>query len=200
MVSISFGPAKIAVDHAQYRTPHGVVTADRYVSPVQYVQFPPDVTIVARAWVSRVRNVACDPPAGGGPTPGAPNALDASPVNPMPLVLSALPRAGTSVAVAVASTSPGDESCSRPFTDATVTEPYSPEIEKVQEAGRFVTVIEVSVSARGALDAARIVLPSGNDAFDLAALRAARLSKYAAGMALCRLVPGRYFFRAEATF
>jgi outer membrane biosynthesis protein TonB len=63
-----------------------------------------------------------------------------------------------------------------------------------------VTFVETAVDHTGTLRDAWIIRGSGVRNFDLAALRAARLSQYRAGTAYCTHVPGTFIFVADFRF
>lgn len=186
-----------------------------YVSPAMYVRFPQDVTI-NHAWVYSASaqddgpfgwqtkgNVACDPPAVESPQQ-AKRALYRSSETFYTLAdadgdkLSQVPRAGSLVIPAVSSKPLESAACAEPFSVPVVkiqAVPRYPEVARDQNAGEGTVSVQVALSGDGSLLDAWVWGPSGNTAFDEAAVRAARQSTYSGARAYCRDVPGRYFFR-----
>lgn len=89
--------------------------------------------------------------------------------------------------------------CAAPFVPATVVRAMSPLYPRsVGRLNATVTVeIEVAINANGSLAGAWVYTPSGIPDIDAAALRAAEISKYQPGLAMCRPAPGNYLFRAD---
>jgi hypothetical protein len=89
--------------------------------------------------------------------------------------------------------------CDKAFVPATVVRAISPVYPR-SVRGLAVSVtseIEVAINANGSLAGAWVYTPSGIPDIDAAALRAAEISTYRAGVAMCRPAPGTYLFRAD---
>lgn len=114
--------------------------------------------------------------------------------------LSQLPGPSDSI-IAVAKIAPPAEitECAIPFVPAAVLHAVQPlwpqSVSRIPAPAT--TEIEVAVDAKGSLAGAWVYTPSGYPALDLEALKAAELSKYRGGIALCKPAPGNYLFRAD---
>lgn len=73
--------------------------------------------------------------------------------------------------------------------------PFSPTLRGVDVETLLVTEIEVTVEPNGSLGNAFVFKSSGNRSFDLAVIRAARLSTYKSKVVNCQPVEGIYLFR-----
>jgi TonB family protein len=107
---------------------------------------------------------------------------------------------GAVVLSAIPMGAPGDVSCPKPFATASVSSFVA--VSYPQDLGAMLhesgaALVEVAVSATGALDDAWIFVPSGSTQFDKAAVQAARNSTYRPARSFCQNAPGRYLFRAE---
>ena len=185
-----------------------------WVSPKLYVRFPQAVQ-VNHAWVYNAQalndgpfgwqaqgDVICDPPAAASPEQAQrfPNVVrrfyklaDADSDG-----LSEPPSAKTVTLAATASKALESANCTDPFREATVKKqvvPQYPDILRGSGAGRATVSVEVAIKSDGTLADAWVWGPSGRQAFDDSALRAAKISTYAGARAYCSAVPGRYFFR-----
>lgn len=96
---------------------------------------------------------------------------------------------------------PGRTDCAQPFEEASVVEPVPPQFpQRFLDRGfdRSGTLLSVAIDARGALQDAWFLSPSGFYEIDESAMRAVRLSGYRAGTLFCRPAPGVYTY--EETF
>ena len=110
------------------------------------------------------------------------------------------PDADTPIEVPTITSAPGLLDCAQPFRSVAATRPVIPTLPGWQMSQiNFVAVdIAVAVGADGAIQDAWIENPSGFDAYDKEALRAARLSKYRGGTSFCEPAPGMFIFHAES--
>jgi len=60
---------------------------------------------------------------------------------------------------------------------------------------RATSMVKITLDPSGQVVDATVFSSSGNDAFDIAALDAAKLSKYSPRIAYCRPVVGDYLFK-----
>jgi len=195
-----------------YQGEYVTFSRSAYESAPLYVRFPTPVTIIS-FFVSDARSdgdqnfgwdekgdVACSPPAGL-------ETVQKFPPMPLPKVLNprtdlaAPPAPDASIAIASPTTVPGSESCSQPFTAATVTKAaaLSYPAEEQFRSVSAIAVVKVAVNGNGTLDDAWIYYPSGSRWFDQAAIDSARSSKYKGGTAFCEPANGLYLFRATFT-
>ena len=191
-----------------------------YVSPAFYVHFPKAVD-VPRAWVltaatqgdslfewDKQGTVQCDPSPQRAYTIAVdtgkpPLGLHSRPafykLEPHDEDNLSVPPPATALILAARSSEPLETStCAQPFRDAMVkaqAQPAYPEIMRGEPTGERTTSVMVGIDADGSLSDAWVWGPSGFQAFDDAALRAARTSKYTGPAAYCKPVPGFYFFR-----
>jgi hypothetical protein len=88
--------------------------------------------------------------------------------------------------------------CAKPFVPASVVRAFQPSWPATvpRLSATVVSEIEVAINANGSLAGAWVYTPSGYPELDLEALKAAELSKYHGGIALCKPAPGSYLFRA----
>jgi TonB family protein len=191
-----------------------------YVSPVLYVQFPKAVD-VSHAWVftaatqgdalfnwDKQGTVQCEPSPqmaytialqGGQTVPSAHKRYAFYKLDPQDEDhLSAPPTASALVLRAQQSQPLERGACAEPFRDAMVkdqAQPAYPTVMRDRDTGERSTSVMVAIGSDGTLADAWVWGPSGYEAFDDEALRAARLSKYTGPAAYCKPVPGYYFFR-----
>lgn len=185
-------------------------TRTDYVSPVMYVRFPRAVAI-QHTWVysATTKNdgpfgwapqgtVTCDTPVGADAAgdrsvqPG-----DFPQMNPNDGDNLNLPPGPDSVIV-LAQETPALEStaCAEPFRNAVATS-----VSKVDFAptlmgrGRTTSSILVAIDAAGSVIDAWVWGPTGSEMADDLAIAGAKATKYRAGRAYCRDVPGLYMFR-----
>ena len=95
---------------------------------------------------------------------------------------------------------PGPTDCPKPFEDAKAVSPARPVLLNDFSAaniGQAETFVQVALSETGSVDDAWIWRQSGNDAYDRAALQAAKLSKYSPPRAFCKNTAGMYMFLVE---
>lgn len=208
--TFAFHDVALDADQAQYRS--STVRFDRtlYHSKPLYVRLPPGERIV-RWWIydaiatgdtvfgwDKRGDVTCLPPpetdAKIQPKADPPKRINA------PDDLAHLPSAGEAILRSYAIPAPADlTECARPFVAASVVHAFQPlwprSVPRLSEA--VTSEIEIAVNANGTLAGAWVYTPSGYPDLDLEALRAAELSKYRGGIALCRPAPGMYLFRAD---
>jgi TonB family protein len=207
-----FSDVHVAPDKASYKNSYVAFWRTHYLSQPLYVRFPSSVTSIVRSWVSDAQstgdtvmgwdargNVGCLPLAGAGVV--NPHILSdnnfAERETPPFADFTRVPGPQDKIVTANLTSAPGGLDCSNPFVNAIVRHPIAPRWPFGYRIDQELEVlVEVDISATGALDDATIYQPSGSKAFDNAALDAARNSTYTAGTALCQPAPGTYIFRA----
>jgi hypothetical protein len=209
--TFQFVNAALAPDLAHYES--HTVRFDRtlYHTKTMYVKLPAGERIV-RWWIydaasigdaqfgwDKRGDVTCLPQPDGEstfePLAGAPKR-----VNDGDDDLSRLPSASDTVLETFTIPTPKDlTECAQPFVLATVTHAVSPDYphSAPRLSTNVVSEIEVALNADGSLAGAWVYTPSGVPDLDREALKAAELSKYHGGIALCRPAPGTYLFRAD---
>lgn len=93
---------------------------------------------------------------------------------------------------------PGRTDCRQPFAEATMTEPVPPQFpQRFLDRGfdRSGALLSVAIDARGALQDAWFLSPSGFYEIDQSAMRAAHLSGYRAATLFCGPAPGVYTYQ-----
>ncbi len=201
--------ARISADLAHYRTSTVHYDYTFYHSRPLYVQLPAGENVV-RTWVNDAfssgdtqfgwdtkGDVDCLPAPGGDPK--VPVEKD-RPVRTNPLnELEQLPSAAETVIAPTAMDPPADlKTCATPFVPARVRSTIAPAWPTgIAISVPLSTDVEVAVSPDGKLADAWVYKPSGIPELDLAAVKAAKLSKYQPGTALCHPAPGYYLFRAD---
>jgi hypothetical protein len=208
--TFQFKDAQLVPDLAHYQS--SIVRFDRtlYHTKPLYVQLPPGEQIVrwwiydaiatgdsVFGWDSR-GDVTCFPPPEGD-TKIPPSAYTPKRVN-APKDLEQLPGPSDTILASAKMPAPPDlNECAKPFVPATVvraSQPsWPPSVPKLSAS--VVSEIEVAINADGSLAGAWVYTPSGYPDLDQAALRAAELSKYRGGIALCKPAPGTYLFRSD---
>lgn len=205
--TFQFKDAALVPDLAHYQSP--TVRFDRtlYHTKPLYVQLPPGERIV-RWWIYDAiatgdsmfgwDDVTCLPPPEGD-TKFPPLANPPKRVNARN-DLAQLPGTSDTILVSSKIAPPADiTECAKPFVPATVVRAFQPSwpasVPKLSAS--VVSEIEVAVNANGSLAGAWVYTPSGYPDLDLEALKAAELSKYHGGIALCKPAPGTYLFRAD---
>lgn len=208
--TFQFKDAKIVPELAHYQS--STVRFDRtlYHSKPLYVQLAPEERIL-RWWIYDA--VATGDSVFGwderGDVTCLPEPYDDTKIKPLADApkrvnvvndLGQLPSPSDAVLVSSQIAQPADiTECAKPFVPATVIHAFQPSwpsgIGRI--GARVTTEIEVAVNANGSLAGAWIYQPSGIPDFDLEALRAAELSRYHGGIALCKPAPGTYLFRAD---
>jgi hypothetical protein len=208
--TFQFKDAPLIPDLAHYQSP--TVRFDRtlYHTKPLYVQLPPGERIV-RWWIYDAMStgdsmfgwdargdVTCFPPPEGDtkipPLANPPKRVNAK------NDLAQLPGPSDSILVSSKIAPPADiAECEKPFVAATVVRAFQPSwpASVPRLTASVVSEIEVAVNANGSLAGAWVYTPSGYPDLDLAALKAAELSKYRGGIALCKPAPGAYLFRAD---
>jgi TonB family protein len=190
-------------------------TRHDWVSPVLYVTFPADVTIV-RTWVysAAARNadtfgwdalgaVACPPPPDLAPDQRALYKGQQVRVmrdkayqleNPDPL--SAPPTSRSLILKAMPSKPLEHTNCAEPFREGEVRDQASPIYPAMLDGSAIggMTSVEVAINPDGTLHDAWVWGPSGSSSLDNSALRAARQSTFKGARSYCMPVPSTYFF------
>ena len=141
-------------------------------------------------WVTSAGGTQCDVPAFDAPTDRTPPTTEEVAATP-----SALYPMGTATPAQPPFASTG---CDRPFQSSTVLEAKRPIATRLQEAavGPLAVEVEIALDPAGKLIDAWIYASSGYAGWNLAALRAARLSTYSGSISYCRPVRGTYLFVA----
>ncbi|MBV8531555.1 MAG: hypothetical protein JO104_09575 [Candidatus Eremiobacteraeota bacterium] len=208
--TFQFKDAALVPDLAHYESP--TVRFDRtlYHTKPLYVQLPAGERIL-RWWIYDATStgdsvfgwddkgdVTCFPPPEGD-TKIPPLAHPPRRVNPRN-DLEQLPALSDKILAASKIAAPADiTECVEPFVPATVVHAFQPSwpagVPRLSAA--VVSEIEVAINANGSLAGAWVYTPSGYPDLDLEALKAAGLSKYRGGIALCKPAPGTYLFRAD---
>jgi hypothetical protein len=161
-------------------------------SPTLTVTFPTPVAI-RHMWVASAGSTACDVPTYDGPSDTQPpDGDDLAPPSQL----------GTA-AIAAAVPAPFiDTGCDQPFVAATVTKAVAPDLSfglyEGTVVGAIATAVTVIVDPAGHVLDAWTLASSGNGRFDLAAVRAARMSTYSGSTSYCRPVRGTYVFIGTA--
>ncbi len=206
--TIPFTDIALTAGRVRYRTAENAFERTTAVSPELFARFPAGVTTASMWWVASARafgdgpfgwaakgTVACPPIAGLGIPDRFTSPDVAVRVSAARIDLSATPRPGDTVAIAQPIPAPLSTACRHPFTNARVIAVAGlnwPRTFRIWE--RRATFVEVAISAQGHVDGAWVYQPSGIEAFDLASLRSATLTEYAAGRAFCKPAPGYYLF------
>jgi len=201
--------SKIERDVAHMQT--SSVKFDRvlYHSEPLYFRLPAGET-TTRAWVTDAfsngdavfgwdakGDVTCLPDPGGDATTidkGDPPTRVNAPARSM----FDLPSSGDTILEATPIEQPASyTACAKPFSPAVVTHALPPDYPAQSFVDANITVkIAVAIGSNGSLVDAWIYQPSGILDMDLAALKAAQMSRYAGATALCAPAPGVYLFRA----
>lgn len=206
---IDVPPVTLTERVRHYTSVSAYFTRTDFVSPVMYVRFPQAVTL-SHTWVYTARTsddgpfgwakqgqVTCDPPGTAKAT--GPIGRFAARLDPKDLDALSDPPAQRSFIAAAQRTAPLETgTCSDPFADATATDIVSPDYPMALRGFStrvLSSSIEVAIDAAGNVADAWVWGPSGAEAADAASLAAARATKYKAGRAYCRNVPGLYMFR-----
>ena len=180
-----------------------------FTSAPLYVRFPSAVDVLGAfvldaqapddaAWASRGL-VTCDAPAGFGRAyvPDKNGRFTVTALNPR-TDLYAMPEPGATIAAARSIAAPGSTSCPVPFARSKVEHIEAAVFPPGYSVTQTVEVaVKIDLDPNGSLAGEDVYVPSGNDAFDEAALRAARDSTYSAGRAFCRPAPGTYLFKVR---
>lgn len=90
--------------------------------------------------------------------------------------------------------------CKTPYQDATAPNqvpPDYPEAARSLGLGPVTVLVQVTISATGSLQSAKIYQSSNNMSIDQSALSAARQSSYSPKIVNCKPVEGTYLFRAQ---
>ena len=207
-----FDNLTLAPRTVHFAGPNVSYTRTFFRSPVQYVRFPAPVTI-EYMWVGNVKTsgdadfgwdakgiVQCQPPpeAGQAPLPMKPP-TDPRPVRALDDVddLDSAPPATAIAAKAVSMAAPGRLDCPVPFQSARAIHVRQPQWPQGYHLNTPITIlVSVAIAADGSVDDTWLLQPSGVDAFDNAALKAAHESTYKNGTAFCLPSPGTYIFHA----
>jgi hypothetical protein len=207
--TVPFTNAKISPDVAHYKDAVLDFNRTLYHSKLLYLRLPPGETVV-RFWVSDATttgettfgwdaqaHVTCLADA-GAKGEGTPHTNFAPRVNDTQS-LDQPPRDGDDIATAQRTDPPaGLTACATPFADARVKHALPPVWPEGIRISRIATsYVEVAVGSDGKVADAWIYQPSGLAELDFAALKAAKLSSYQAGVTLCQPAPGRYLFAAS---
>lgn len=181
-----------------------------FVSPIMYVRFPTTVAL-KRSWVrtataqddgpfgwEKQGQVTCDPPIGARASQNGAGE-ETTTLDPKDGdKLGELPSAGSQIMTAKETVALEPTECAIPFAAASATKPVDPSYPYASPRGVFETAIEVAIDANGAVVDAWVWGPSGDKNADDVALNAAEESKYKAGRAYCKDVPGLYLFRVTS--
>lgn len=188
-------------------------TANRIASAPLYVQLPAGSAKVRYLWLTRAHVLTpSDPWYSAGPVTCAPyaNAIARTPVvaevsigktsdidrmillNPDRSLDAAVPR-GAPI-LAAESTPAMTYSCAHPFENATATHLPAPVYPEFAPIVHTVSAIAITVLPSGAVGATRVFRPTGNSAFDKAALDEVAGSTFAPAVAFCEPAWGRYLF------
>lgn len=204
--SVPFTDVALAKQEMRYRTPTASFTRTEAQSEYLYLRFPSPVSVenafVANSIVTNEHEM------GWSAAPRVCPAYDVAErqssglkrndivwLNPHPS--PSPPSPGISVMVPQKIDPPGDRNCTEPAKEASVSKAVSPRWPVgYRITTPFTSLVEVAVGKDGSLDDAWIYVPSGVQAFDDAAVSAARASTYQPGRAFCQSVPGVYLFRA----
>lgn len=208
--TFQFKDAALVPDLAHYQSSTVRFDKTLYHSKPLYVQLPPgerilrwwiyDATSIGDStfgWDSR-GDVTCFPPPEGDskfpPLADAPKRT-----NPGNDLLKPPGPSNTILTVSKIPQPADITECAKPFVPATVVRAFQPSwppsVPRLTAA--VVTEIEVAINADGSLAGAWVYKPSGYPDIDVEALKAAELSKYHGGIALCKPAPGNYLFRAD---
>ena len=140
---------------------------------------------------------SCDPPGFASASIADPPKAPTAQATPTPL-----PSAAGATSTAVPTNPPfGISTCAKPFAEATVTRPVAPDFSDfglLQPGGAALSVVAVAIDEHGKRVDAWLLSSSGLGEFDLAALRAARVSEYSGGISYCRPTKDTYLFQAVA--
>ena len=204
--SAAFPSTPLTQQVAHFRVAGDAYTRTVFRSPVLYIRFPEPLT-VEYLWVSDARSVGdrtfdwdakgdvrCAPPAAIG-VPKEPYD-DAGRLDPKH-ALQATPPSDAPIAIATTTSAPGSLTCAKPFTDARVTRPVAPRYPQGLEPITTMVMVEVAIGSDGSVDGDWVYAPAPVDALNLASLKAARESTFAAGTAFCKPAPGYYLFRTD---
>ncbi len=192
---VPFGPLKLEPAVLQLATHGQKVTQTGPRSPVQYVNFARPVKIHSFFMESAAADVLDWATAGlfrCSPQPTFPSDFEPVGSEKTPYV-SILAGAKTISAVAVPPILRTD--CAAPFVDARVVTQAQAVYPFSRRMGPATSMVKITLDPNGQVVDARIFKSSGYDAFDIAALDAAKLSKYSARIAYCRPVVSNYIFK-----
>ena len=175
-----------------------------FASPTIYARFPKPVKIL-NGWVEKA-SAAGDTGWGAGlpftcyPTPPAyagnplyERNLDRDDAAPMTLA----PAAGASLVAANPAAPIESTSCAHPFVDARAVKLVPPSYPYTQAMPDGISFVNLTLLPDGSLADATVYQSSGDVAFDVAALEAARRSTFLPKIVYCRPGIGEYLFRAE---
>lgn len=194
---VPFGPLKLepAIRHFADTRGHQITsTAPR--SPVQYVNFGRPIMALKTLFME---NGAADVGAWKGvglyrcsPQPAHLN--DYEPIGAEKAPYFSIP-AGAHVIRALSVAPILRTDCAAPYVDAKVVKQAQAIYPFFRKMGPAVSMILVTIDVDGRLVDAYVFRSSGYDAFDKAAMEAARLSTYSPKIAYCQPVVGQYLFR-----
>jgi len=196
--SIDVPKVELRLSQEQYSDDLGTFERDTYLSPAIPVRFPSSVHItyvflkdVQAEGYPAVSCQSADDRAMVGPSavkqPYLRNAVSAMTEHDTPIELPP----GAPVLTPIPTQAPGSTSCTVPFADATMTQPYNVLPPNGNAPGR--TIVAVEINASGGVDGATIWRPSGSRLYDSYAIYAAQHSQYSPKRAFCQAVPGVYY-------
>jgi len=193
---VPFGPIKLepAVLHLADLQGHKVTqTSSR--SLVQYVNFARPVKIKSVFMESAAADVLDWASAGlfqCSPRPGRMN--DFEPIGSEKTPYASIP-AGTRTISAIPVPPILRTDCAAPFVDAKVVNQAQAIYPFSRRMGPATSMVKITLDPSGQVVDARVFKSSGYDAFDIATLDAAKLSKYSPRIAYCRPVVSEYIFK-----
>jgi TonB family protein len=182
-----------------------------YLSPKMYVRFP-EAVLVNHAWTysaatlndgagwQQKGTVICPPPSDLSPDQKrrTPKGRQTTMIDPKDDDrLSDPPDAASMLLAAQPSKALESAACAEPFRLASVLNqiaPNYPDSMLDRELGRTTVSVEIALTPEGRPRDVWLRVSSGYQAFDDAALNAAKLSTYQGARSYCQPVPGRYLF------